>query len=123
MARQQRQSCIRACLECAQECEHCATACLDEHEVSAMAECIRRDRDCSAICCMAAVYVSRDSRFATEICRICADVCDACGQECRRHEAEHCQRCALACERCAGACRHAALAMARDCRIAAFRTR
>jgi hypothetical protein len=112
MAHQQHESCIRACLECAQECEHCATACLEEQDVSAMAECIRLDRDCSAICFMAAAYMSRDSRFATEICRICADICDACGQECRRHETEHCQRCAEACERCAEECRQMAGAMA-----------
>jgi hypothetical protein len=77
-----------------------------------MAECIRLDRDCATICFLAAGLMSRESRFAQELCRLCADVCDACVVECGRHDHEHCQRCANACERCADECRQMAGAMA-----------
>jgi hypothetical protein len=37
MAHQQHQSCINACIKCAEECEHCGDACLSESEVKMMA--------------------------------------------------------------------------------------
>jgi hypothetical protein len=52
-----------------------------------MAECIRHDMDCAAICRMAAAYMARDSRYAGDLCNPCADVCEACGAECARHAA------------------------------------
>jgi hypothetical protein len=73
-----------------------------------MAECIRTDRDCAEICWSTAAYLSRNSQFIQDICRLCADVCDACGQECRKHEMDHCQECADECERCAEECRQMA---------------
>ncbi|MGN6546412.1 MAG: four-helix bundle copper-binding protein [Aureliella sp.] len=105
MTHQEFQSCIQACIECAQACEHCATACLSERDVAKMAPCIRLDRDCAGMCWQAAAFMSRDSQFAQELCRVCADVCEACGAECRKHKMDHCQRCADACERCAEECR------------------
>ncbi|HEX7449958.1 MAG TPA: four-helix bundle copper-binding protein [Pirellulales bacterium] len=101
-------SCIEACVRCAQECEHCASACLDEHEVGMLAECIRLDRDCAEVCLSALAMMSRGSRFATEVCRVCAEICDACGEECAKHDHEHCQRCAEACRHCADECRQMA---------------
>jgi hypothetical protein len=62
MAHEQFRSCIDACTRCAQECEHCADACLGETDVQKMAECIRLDRDCAAICWLAAGLMSRGSR-------------------------------------------------------------
>ena len=108
MPHQQNQSCIDACVRCAQECEHCLEACLGEQDVAAMAECIRLDNDCAEICWTAAAFMSRGSRSMHEICRICAEICEACGAECRKHEVEHCQRCADACEQCAEECRRMA---------------
>lgn len=113
MSHQDYQSCIEACVQCAQECEHCANACLAEREVAKMAECIRRDLDCAQICWTAAGYMSRDSRFMQDICRVCAEICEACGAECRKHPAEHCQQCAEACDHCAEECRHMAGAASR----------
>lgn len=110
MTRDQYRSCIDACVQCAQECEHCANSCLGEHEVGSMTECIRLDRDCAALCWMAASLMSRGSQFAHDLCRLCAEVCDACAAECEKHEAEHCQRCAEACRRCAEECRQMASA-------------
>lgn len=108
MAQQQYQSCIDACVRCAQECENCHDACLSEKDVAKMAECIRLDKDCAESCWTAAGFMSRGSRFAQDICRVCAEICEACGAECRKHKADHCQRCADECERCAEECRQMA---------------
>lgn len=105
MTHRENQSCIEACVRCAQACEHCANACLDEHDVEKMADCIRSDRDCAAICWLAAGYMSRGSQFIEDVCRLCAEICETCAAECRKHEHEHCQECADACERCAEECR------------------
>lgn len=105
MSHQQFQSCLDACVRCAQACEHCATACLAEPEVGAMAKCIRLDKDCAAVCWLAAAFLSRRSEFDTEVCRLCASVCDTCATECGAHAHEHCRRCAEACRACADACR------------------
>jgi hypothetical protein len=110
MAHHEHESSINACVRCAQECEHCADACLNEPDVKEMAECIRLDRDCAQICWAAAGYLSRGSEFMNDICRVCAEVCSACGAECERHVYEHCQPCAEACRRCAEACRTMAVA-------------
>lgn len=108
MAHDEYHSCIDACVNCSQECEHCANACLGERDVKTMAECIRLDKDCAEICWSAAGYMSRDSQFSQQVCTICAEICDACAAECRKHKAEHCQRCAEACESCAEECRRMA---------------
>lgn len=108
MAHQSFQTCIDACNACADACDHCATACLAEPDVKMMAECIRLDMDCAAICRLAAGYIARDSKFAIELCELCADVCEACGTECAKHQAQHCQDCAQACRRCAEECRRMA---------------
>jgi hypothetical protein len=99
MSHQEFQSCIEACVRYAQECEHCVNARLGEQDVNKMAECIRLD--CAEMCWSAAAFMSRDSRFAQDVCRVCAEICDACGAECRKHEHDHCQHCADECERCA----------------------
>ncbi len=108
MSHEKYATCIEACVACAQECEHCADACLSNQNVKKMGECIRLDRDCAEICWVAAAYMSRDSRFANDICRLCAEICAACGAECEKHPANHCQRCAEACHRCAEECRQMA---------------
>jgi hypothetical protein len=108
MVHYQYQSCIEACTRCAQACDHCADACLDEDDVKRMIECIRLDRDCAAICWTAASFMSCNSHFVPDMCRVCVEICDACGVECEKYEQEHCQRCAEACRRCAAECRQMA---------------
>jgi hypothetical protein len=100
------QSCIEACFSCAESCEACATACLRESDVSRLARCIQLDRDCADICAVAGRYMSRDSEYAKNMCRVCADVCDACAAECDKHKSmEHCRICAESCRACASECR------------------
>lgn len=108
MTHQQYQSCLDACVRCAQECERCATACLLEPDPKAVAACIRLDKDCAAICWLAAAFMSRRSEFDTAVCGLCAAVCRACGTECESHESDHCRRCAETCRACAEECRKVA---------------
>jgi hypothetical protein len=89
-------------VRCKQKCERCASACLSEGDVSKMAECIRLDNDCAEICWTAAGSMSRGSRFAHDICRVCAAIYDTCGAECAKHQPDHCQRCADECRKMAG---------------------
>ncbi|MFN3159193.1 MAG: four-helix bundle copper-binding protein [Rubinisphaera brasiliensis] len=108
MSHEKFQACIEACVECAQECERCADACLSESNVAKMADCIKTDRDCAAICWTAASLMSRGSQFADSVCKLCAEICDACADECEKHEHDHCQKCAQACRNCADQCRQMA---------------
>lgn len=93
-----------ACRNCAIVCQTCAAACLGEDDVKMMTRCIKLDLDCADICQLAANFMARDSEYAKEVCRICAQICRACGEECKKHEADHCQRCAEACMACAEEC-------------------
>ena len=112
MSHENHQNCIEACHACAIECEHCASACLQEDDVKMMARCIELDRSCADICALAEREMARGSDFAERVCQLCAEICDACGAECARHQVDHCQRCAEACRRCAEACREMAGAAA-----------
>ncbi|AHE68516.1 four-helix bundle copper-binding protein [Legionella oakridgensis] len=105
MSHHEYQSCIEACLKCAIECEHCATACLNESQVKDMVECIQLDRDCALICSLAAKLMARGSKYAQEMCALCAKVCRDCAKECEQHKHhEHCLKCAEACRKCAEEC-------------------
>ena len=117
MAHREHQSCIDACNACADACDHCAVACLREDDVGMMAECIRLDIDCAAICRLCVGFMARGSDFDSRLCALCAEVCDACAAECGKHKHDHCKACAEACKRCAAECRRMADA-ARDQRPA-----
>lgn len=98
-------SCLEACQRCAAGCDLCASLCLKEPDVTAMAKCIALDTDCADICRLTSTYMARGSEFANQMCRMCAEVCDACAEECEKHAVPHCQDCAQACRRCAQECR------------------
>lgn len=101
------ESCIAACLECALECKHCASACLGEDDVKMLARCIRLDHDCASICMLAIEAMAGGSEFVKQICKLCAEICDTCAAECEKHKhMEHCKKCAEACRKCAVACRN-----------------
>ena len=91
---------------CAAECDHCITACLQEQDVKMLVRCIRLDIDCSEICRLAASYVARGSDHAEHILRECAELCNSCAEECNKHahHMDHCRTCAEACRACAEAC-------------------
>jgi hypothetical protein len=124
------QSCIDACMRCANACEFCATCDLKEQErtlvqiaeesatagaatsadvnqqiVKIMTSCAQINRECATICWTSAALMSMDSQFAKQFCNLCADICDACAQECERRDIDHCKVCAKTCRICAEECR------------------
>jgi hypothetical protein len=107
MSHNQNQSLINALRNCAVECNHCATACLDEQDVKMLSTCIKLDIDCAEICTIAAGFVARGSTHAGHILSECAEICNACAEECEKHAQhgmQHCKDCAEACRKCAEAC-------------------
>lgn len=104
MSHEKYQSCIDACNDCEVQCEHCASACLEEDMVKELTRCIKLDLDCALICAMSAKLMSRGSEEAPHICRHCAEVCRRCAEECRKHDMEHCRECAEKCISCAEEC-------------------
>ncbi len=98
-------SCIDICYECAQHCDHCAVACLQEKEVHKLTKCIELNMYCAELCRIAARFMSMGELYTEQICNLCADACDACANECSKHPHDHCQRCAAICKTCAEECR------------------
>jgi hypothetical protein len=90
---------------CAEACNICFDACLDQQELSKLTLCIRITRDCADICLTAARYVSRGSKQLTHLLRACEEIAESCAAECAKHNYEHCQVCERACRSCADACR------------------
>jgi hypothetical protein len=95
---------IKKLIDCALACEHCATQCLQEHDVKMMTACISLDRDCADICLQAVRLLQRDSGLALQYLLICEEACRLCAEECSKHNHDHCQACAAACITCAEAC-------------------
>lgn len=90
--------------QCADTCDNCYTACLNEADVKSMARCIALDRDCADICRMTASALARKSEMRDSLLKACAEICRACADECAKHGMHHCQECAKACRECAHAC-------------------
>lgn len=91
-------------LKCAEQCEYCATSCLQEDNVEEMSRCIRLDLECSSICSTTAHLLNLGSDHADAACQLCADICNACAEECEKHHHEHCRECAVMCRECAEQC-------------------
>jgi hypothetical protein len=86
------QSCIDACMHCAEAYEFYATSDLKEQHVKMMASCVQMNRECAAICWTSAALMSMDRQFAKEFCNLCANICNACAQEVERHNVDHCKK-------------------------------
>ena len=99
------QKCIDACKRCAQACDECFTACLAEPDVNARTGCISTLVECAGVCNLAGCSMSRDSKFAKDICNLCASVCDTCATDCAMFKDDHCVKCADECRACANECR------------------
>lgn len=99
------QKCIDACKRCAQACDECFAACLAEQDVKARVSCISTLVECASICTLASCSMSRDSKFAKDICNLCATICDTCAADCAMFKDDHCVKCADECRACANECR------------------
>jgi len=92
--------------ECANYCNHCADACLEEDHIQMMVTCIRYDHMCAEVCSSLAKLLSINvpSQKLTALVEYCKNLCESCAEECSSHEAQHCQNCAAACKRCVDVC-------------------
>lgn len=100
---------LHALTNCANACNYCTASCLEEADVKMMANCIRLDIDCAAICSLTASLIARDSVHGKHLLQECAEVCARCAAECEKHKKmQHCADCATACRACEEACRAAA---------------
>ena len=97
--------CILACDNCASNCEQSASACLEQADVTALAACIRSQRDCADVCRLASLLLARGSRHSAEACRLAEMIAIACAAECERHPIDPCRAAAEACQRAADECR------------------
>ena len=105
MSHQQNKKLLEALNNCAAECNHCATACLDEEDVKILAKCIKQDIDCADICSLTASLIARGSVHGSHLLKECAEICKACAEECEKHaHMQHCKTCAEACRICVQAC-------------------
>ena len=95
MSHEKFQSCIDAFLECAIQCDHCASECLMESDVKLLAKCIQLERECAEMCFSAARIMTIGSEHSIDVCRVCAEYCKRCAEECEKHvQMEHCKICA-----------------------------
>lgn|SRR5690349_5824199 len=107
MAHEKNIELIDALNNCATECNHCATACLEEDDAKMLTRCVKLDIDCADICRLTASLIARGSEHANHLLEECAEVCNRCAEECEKHShMEHCRQCAEACRACAEACSH-----------------
>lgn len=92
--------------DCADECNRCYNACLENERTEELLRALRLCRDCSRICRTASDFVSSESELADEILKACAKACRLCAESCSNHE-EHeqeCKPCAEICRECEEAC-------------------
>lgn len=99
---------VKALLECAQTCDYCASACLNEQNIKMLVRCIKLDLDCAEICYETLRLIERQSEITMQFLEVCQRICILCGEECAKHQEmhDHCMKCAQACRRCAEACRN-----------------
>ena len=96
---------VKILAECAEKCNHCASACLEERDMKLLKDCIKLDLDCADICQLTATLIGRDSPHAEHLLKECVEVCTACATECEKHaHMEHCKVCAETCRTCAELC-------------------
>jgi len=99
------EECIKACLDCAMDCESCLHKMMG---IESHNDCPSCCRECLEICILCAQAMTRNSKYIKEYCRLCAEICDWCSEQCEEHEYDHCKRCAESCRRCAEECRKVA---------------
>lgn len=106
MSHQENKKLLGILNNCAEACDRCATACLDEVDIKMLAGCIRLDMDCARICRCVADFIAPGSEHTPALLNICADICTECSHECDKHShMKHCADCTHACRECAEACR------------------
>src|SRR5437764_3363277 len=102
---------IRIASECAEECNICAVACLQEPEVEHLRDCILLDLDCADVCRTLVTLLARTSQFSRDLLQLAASISEQCAEVCEKHRAmEHCRRCAEICRNFSNEAKNFALA-------------
>lgn len=99
------EECIAACMNCARTCNETLSHCLEMGGEHVAAPHIRLLLSCIEICQTAVTFMTRRSRFARQLCKLCAKICDACAVSCGKMADPFMQQCAEVCRQCAKACR------------------
>ena len=97
---------LRLLAECADECNRCYDACLENERTEALLRSLRLCRDCSRMCRTTADFMSSGSELSQRVVATCAEACRLCASSCasdKEHEQE-CQACAGICRKCEEAC-------------------
>lgn len=93
-------TCVKPCWECANECLHCMKHARD-HKMEVMA---KQCEICHTMCLTCYHAVGAKNARAWEICELCEKVCNDCAAECAKGTDDHAKKCAKACQDCAKAC-------------------
>lgn len=98
---------LRILAECADECDRCYDACLENERTDELLRTLRLCRDCSKICRVTASFIASNSEHSQQVVDLCAQICGMCAGSCENHrEDEHeCKPCADICRECEEACR------------------
>jgi hypothetical protein len=89
---------------CADQCEACYKACLNEKNVDKLKHCIALDQECYEVCMLTGKFLEKGTQNADKYLKHCAEICTACAEECEKHHHGHCQKCAAECRKCAEMC-------------------
>ncbi|MDF2890392.1 MAG: hypothetical protein K0R80_759 [Clostridia bacterium] len=98
------QACIDSCIKCAQACNKCFRASLENDDINDMKEALSILVDCAEICYVTAAYMSKGTDLFAGLCSSCAELCERCANICEAYEDLHCQASVKACRQCAADC-------------------
>jgi hypothetical protein len=104
---QAHEDCLKACADCAKECEmmfhHCFKLTAQGQKEHAKPAHIALD--CAEFCGLSAKLIARMSPLMAISCSACADACKRCGDECEKSDSAEMKKCAEACRKCEQSCR------------------
>jgi len=105
------EDCLKACAECAKECNMMAHHCLDklckgEGPTAVHAHSHALAIDCAAFCTLSATMIARSSELMTHSCEACAEACRCCAEACEKAQNDAAMKaCAAKCRECERSCR------------------
>jgi hypothetical protein len=104
------EDCLRACGQCAKECNMMAHHCLDklcegQGPVKHHARAHSLAMDCQAFCVLSATLIARSSELMVYACEACAKACHDCAEECDKTDDAAMKKCAEVCRTCETSCK------------------
>jgi hypothetical protein len=94
---------MQQCIDACKECQKCCVALETSGGVDSRT--IQTAKDCAEICQTCSNFIMRESHFATDIRKLCAEMCKKCAAACdKMSRGSIGNQCAAACRRCAETC-------------------